>query len=134
LSSGAFTLPQLSKLLDVQYRTLHSWVERGLLQPSVQKSRGTGTRNLFDERDAITACVLVELRSAGVNFELLAQAANRLREHPDALERDSIILVNGDVRIVSDAQAVAAELQRGGLTLAYKTASAQHRVRELAAA
>src|SRR4051794_16474337 len=49
LSSAAFTLPQLSKLLDVQYRTLHSWVERGLLEPSVQKSRGTGTRNLFDE-------------------------------------------------------------------------------------
>src|SRR4051794_2081900 len=106
----AYTLPQLSRLLDVQYRTLHSWVERGLLEPSVQQSSGTGTRNIFDDRDALTACVLADLRAAGVRFELLQQAADRLGKNDEALERQAYMLVNGDVRIVFDEQEAAAAL------------------------
>ena len=130
----AYTLPQLSKLLDVQYRTLHSWVERGLLQPSVQQSSGTGTRNLFDSADAVTACVLADLRAAGVNFDLLQQAAERLRETQDALQRQAFMLVNGDVKIVFDATQAATALGQGGLTLAYNTADALERVASCAAA
>jgi DNA-binding transcriptional MerR regulator len=124
----AYTLPQLSRLLDVQYRTLHSWVERGLLEPSVQQSSGTGTRNLFDDRDALTACVLADLRAAGVRFELLQQAADRLRKNDEALDRQAFMLVNGDVSIVFDEQEAATALKRGGLTLAYNTAGAMERL------
>jgi DNA-binding transcriptional MerR regulator len=127
----AYTLPQLSKLLDVQYRTLHSWVERGLIQPSVQQSSGTGTRNLFDERDALTACVLAELRAAGVNFDLLQQASERLRNSEDAVRRQAFMLFNGDVKIVFDEQEAAATLKRGGLTLAYNTAAALERLEQI---
>jgi DNA-binding transcriptional MerR regulator len=128
MPSDEYTLPQLSKLLNVQYRTLHSWVERGLLRPSVRQSHGTGTPNVFDDRDAVTACILADLRSAGVNFELLRQAAERLRENDDVLHRRAFMLVNGDVKIVFDEQEAAAALQRGGLTLAYNTAGALARV------
>jgi DNA-binding transcriptional MerR regulator len=129
---GAYTLPQLSALLDVQYRTLHSWVERGLLRPGLQQSTGTGTRNLFDYRDALTACILAELRAVGVNFKLLEQAAERLRESDDALQDRAFMLVNGDVSIVFDEQEAVAALTRGGLTLAYNTASAHKRLEEIA--
>jgi DNA-binding transcriptional MerR regulator len=128
----AHTLPQLSRLLDVHYRTLHSWVERGLLRPSVPQSSGTGTRNLFDDRDAVAACVLAELRAAGLKFDLLQQAAERLRENDDALRRQAFMLVNSDVRIVFDEQEAAAALMRGGLTLAYNTAGALKRVAQIA--
>jgi len=124
----AYTLPQLSAQLGVNYRTLHSWVERGLFSPSLQQSKGTGSRNVFSARDALTACVLVELRAAGVNFDLLRQAAEQLREHEDTLERPAYMLVNGDVRIVRDPQQAARALERGGLTLAYNTAGALARL------
>jgi DNA-binding transcriptional MerR regulator len=124
----AYTLPELSKLTEVQYRTLHSWVERGLLQPSVQQSTGTGTRNLFDDRDAVTACVLTDLRAAGVNFDLLQQAAERIRAADDVLSRRAFMLVNGDVNIVFDERDAARALKRGGLTLAYNTGGALQRV------
>lgn len=117
----AYTLPQLSEALDIQYRTLHSWVERDLLRPGVQRSTGTGSRNLFSVEDAVMAGILVELRGAGVNFELLEQAAERLRETEGALRREAFMLVNGDVRIVFDRSEAATALARGGLTLAYNT-------------
>jgi len=125
MSPDAYTLPQLSKLLDVQYRTLHSWVERGLLQPSVQQSSGTGVPNLFDQDDAVTACVLTDLRAAGVNFKLLTLAAERLRENKDALSRPAFLLLNGDVKIIFDAEAAAAAIEEeSGLTLAYNNVTA----------
>lgn len=122
-----YTLPQLSKALDVQYRTLHSWVERGLLRPGIQKSSGTGTRNLFNQQDAVMACILAELREAGVNFDLLEQAAERLRGTKKALHQEAFMLVNGDVKIVFDRQEAAAALERGGLTLAFNTGEALER-------
>lgn len=134
MPQDAYTLPQLSKLLDINYRTLHSWVERGLLRPGVQQSSGTGTRNLFSEQDALTACILADLRQAGVNFELLEQAAERLRQNDDALREEAFLLVNGDVTIVFDEQEAVAALRRGGLTLAYNTGEALGQLGQLVAA
>ena len=131
MPQDAYTLPELSRLLDVQYRTLHSWVERGLIRASVKQSTGTGNRNLFDRRDAVTACVLVDLRAAGVNFDLLQQAAEQLRNTDDALQRQAYMLVNGDVQILFDEHEAAAALQRGGLTLAYNTAGALERIERI---
>jgi len=130
IPTDTYTLPQLSRLLGVHYRTLHSWVERGLLQPSVQRSRGTGTPNLFDSRDAVTAYVLAELRAAGVSLEIMRQVADRLRETDDALSRKAFMLVNGDVKVVFEPEEVGAALARGGLTLAYNTATALEKITE----
>lgn len=132
MPSDTYTLPQLSRLLGVHYRTLHSWVERGLLQPSVRRSRGTGTPNLFDDRDAVTACVLADLRAAGVSLDVMRQAADRLRETDDALSRRAFMLVNGDVTVVFEPQEAGAALARGGLTLAYNTATALKKIAEAA--
>jgi DNA-binding transcriptional MerR regulator len=130
----AYTLPHLAKVVDVHYRTLHSWVERGLLCPSVQESSGTGTHNLFSEEDAVMACVLADLRQAGVKFELLEQAAARLRENNRALREEAYLLVNGDVTIVFHEQEAVSALRRGGLTLAYNTGEALGRLKQFALA
>lgn len=127
METESFTLPELSKAFDVHYRTLHSWVERGLLEPGVHRSTGTGTPNRFSRQDAVMVCILSELRDAGVKFELLTQAAERLRKTDSALEEEAFMLVNGDVRIVFDSEEAASSLERGGLTLAYNTGAALER-------
>jgi DNA-binding transcriptional MerR regulator len=127
VEAESFTLPELSKAFDVHYRTLHSWVERGLLEPGIRRSTGTGKPNRFSRQDAVMVCILSELRDAGVKFELLTQAAERLRETDCALEEEAFMLVNGDVRIVFDSGDAASALERGGLTLAYNTGAALER-------
>src|SRR5688572_1093173 len=116
------TLPQLAELAGVEYRTLHTWLKRGLLAPSVQPSSGTGTPNLFGNEDAVRARVLADLRRAGISLEVLAHAGARLQEHPEALQREAIMLLGvDDVRVVFDAVEALPSLERGGVTLAYNT-------------
>jgi DNA-binding transcriptional MerR regulator len=128
--SRLLTLPQLAEIVGVEYRTLHTWLRRGLLRPSGQRSEQTGVPNLFYIEDAVHAKIIADLRSHGVAFELLKEAADLLAEHPDALRGGSSLLVNGSVSVVSpsDAQAI---IQREKLTLVYNT---EHAVREVEAA
>jgi DNA-binding transcriptional MerR regulator len=129
----AFTLPQLSKAFGAPYRTLHSWVERDMVSPSVHRATGTGRANLFDRQDALTVAILSELREAGVTLDLLRRAAERLHERRDDLARPVYLLVNGDVAIVADGEAVAAALTRGGAMLALHTGKALDLVEALQA-
>ena len=124
------TLPELAQTIGVEYRTLHSWVGRGILPPSVQASRGAGVPNLFSTQDAVKAKVVAELRQTGVSFDMLKQTSQKLDDHPLALTDGAIVLVNGSVSIV-DAQGAAAAIQRDALTLAYNTT---HAVQAIAAA
>jgi DNA-binding transcriptional MerR regulator len=121
------TLPQLARLADVQYRTLHTWVQRGVLEPSAQASDGTGTPNLFTVDDAVTTVIISDLRRGGVPFEVLKRAARTLSEHADALDDDALLMVNGKVEIANGAQNALDALRRDGLTMVYIAAHAPRR-------
>lgn len=127
MATTLLTLPQLAVAVGVEYRTLHSWLKRGLLAPSVQRSSGTGIPNLFTPEDAVKAKVVADLRQAGVSFERIAETVSMLDQHPTALTRGAMILVNGSVH-VTDAESAAAAIREEGLTLVYNTAHAARTV------
>jgi DNA-binding transcriptional MerR regulator len=130
-SPGLLTLPQVARLVGVEYRTLHSWLKRGLLQPSIQRSTGPGVPNLFNTRDAIRAKVVADLRGSGVPFNKVDEAATQIEDHATALTDDgAMVLVNGSVSVLDDDAAFAA-IKRESLTLVYHTA---HAVRTITAA
>jgi len=112
------TLPQVANTVGVEYRTLHSWLQRGLIEPSIQRSRGTGVPHLFNREDVVKAKVITDLRQAGVSFELLAEAASSLDGHPTALVDGAVVLVNGSVSVV-DPDRAAAAISGEVLTLVY---------------
>jgi DNA-binding transcriptional MerR regulator len=122
------TLPQLAEVVGVEYRTLHSWLQRGLVQPSMQRSSGTGVPNLFSSEDAVKAKVIADLRQAGMSFQLLAETASSLDAHTGALTHGAIVLVNGSVSIV-DADAAAAAIRQQSLSLVYNTEHAVDAIR-----
>jgi DNA-binding transcriptional MerR regulator len=81
--------------VGVEYRTLHSWLKRGLLAPSLQKSGGIGIPNLFTREDAIKAKVVADLRHAGLSFERLHETALTLEQKPAALTEGAMVLSTG---------------------------------------
>lgn len=129
-SPRLLTLPQVAEMIGVEYRTLHSWLKRGLLRPSLQASRGIGVPNLFSVRDAVRAKVVADLRQSGLSFEKLEQASAELETHATALTEGAMVLVNGSVSVVDDTEAYTA-IKKESLTLVYDTGYA---VREIAAA
>ncbi len=119
-SPRLLTLPQIAELVGVEYRTLHSWLQRGLLRPSLQASRGTGVPNLFSIEDAIRAKVIADLRQSGASFDRLQEATEQLDDHPHALTSGATVLVNGSVSIL-DEEEVAAALKKESIALVYNT-------------
>jgi DNA-binding transcriptional MerR regulator len=130
LASRLLTLPQVAEIVGVEYRTLHSWLKRGLLRPSAQQSSGIGVPNLFNADDLVHAKVVADLRQSGLPFERLSEAAEQLGTYPDALSRGASVLVNGSVTVVDEADAAEA-IQNESLTLVYNT---KHAVQDVRAA
>jgi DNA-binding transcriptional MerR regulator len=128
LTRTGLTLPELAEVADVEYRTLHTWVKRGLVEPSVRRSAGTGTANLFSGTDAVAARVLADLRRAGLSMATLERASEALRENDRLLDRPGVLLVNGKVEVFSNTTSAAAALDRPGVSLVYRTREALERV------
>lgn len=75
-----YTLPQIAEHSGAEYRTLRSWIERGLIKPSVEAlKKGTGHVEVFTERDAELIYALAELRRRGLDMDALAIIAATLR-------------------------------------------------------
>lgn len=104
--SGPLTLPQVAQSAGVEYATLHSWLKRGLLNASLQTSLGTGSPNLFSERDALAARILADLRRAGVDLQHLERVADELKVHPEQIEGNGALVINGSVDLVESTQSL----------------------------
>jgi DNA-binding transcriptional MerR regulator len=84
-ASKAYTLPEIAKAAGAEYRTLKSWVDRGLFAPSVHSAGGgTGRRDLYSERDAEVASLLTSLRSRGLDMAALEIVAADLKSRRTA--------------------------------------------------
>lgn len=127
MASRLLTLPKVAELIGVEYRTLHTWLKRGLLRPSANASTGTGDPNLFSPSDLVHAKVVADLRQSGLPFEKLLEAAERLDGNELALTSGAMVLVNGSVSVVDGAEA-GEIIRQESLTLVYNT---EHAVREM---
>jgi DNA-binding transcriptional MerR regulator len=121
-----FTLPELASLVDVEYRTLHTWVRRGLLSASCAQAEGSGTRNVFDRSDALEAYVLADLRRVGVELSTLEQVASELRDsRHERTDGGELLLINGSVSLSRREQLTEA-VSRISPTLVYDLAHASN--------
>jgi DNA-binding transcriptional MerR regulator len=91
-----YTLPELAEICEVDYRTLHNWQKRGILSPSRQEANGSGTKNLFDEADALQVVILAELRKDGVEVRRLQAVAAKIRELIEEMAGDELLVISGD--------------------------------------
>jgi DNA-binding transcriptional MerR regulator len=134
MAEGTFTLPQLADLVGVEYRTLHTWLRRGLLAASRVQARGSGSRNVFDRDDALEALVLADLRRAGVELATLDRAAQALRAARSQRSRGGILLVNGKVSFCTDEACLRSALAESSPTLVYDVSHAEVALAERTAA
>lgn len=109
LERRLFSLPEVSERCGVEYRTLHTWLRRGLIQASAREAAGSGTRNELTFSDLVVTKALSDLRRLGLGFDALSSVADRLRG-ADALS-DTTMLINGAVQAV-ERRCEAAELSR----------------------
>ena len=120
-----FTLPQLAQISGAEYRTLHTWVRRGLLAPSRQEAVGSGTVNLFDDADALEVCMLADLRRLGLSVSALQRLTDGIRRRPVRLTGDELLLLNGSVTVLAGYSMLPKAVAAGTPALVYDMARAR---------
>jgi DNA-binding transcriptional MerR regulator len=119
------TLPQVAAAAEVEYRTLHTWLKRGLVRATCRSSDGAGTPNLFSAADALEARILADLRRAGLDLEALDRTARAIHTAPARLAGNELLLINGNVSVFEDEKQLRRELERPEPTFLYNVARAR---------
>jgi hypothetical protein len=116
---ASLTLPQVAEAADVEYRTLHTWVKRGLLHPSFHTSTGAGRPSLFSFQDTLKARILGHLRSAGIDLDLLERTAAGMEAIAE-LKSDDTLLVNGKVSVLKGGEDLGAAIDQAQPSVVYR--------------
>ena len=130
----SLTLPQVAAVADVEYRTLHLWLRRGILTLTSQAAADSGSTNLFDIGDALLARVFGDLRRAGLELHVLERVAVELQRQGRRPTGAEILVVNGRVELVGRSDDVRERLTGAGATVVYDTAEARAAVERALAA
>lgn len=128
-----FSLPELAQLSGIDSRTLHNWMQRGILTPSRQRANGSGTKNIFDAGDALYLVIVADLRRGGAEIKLLEDAAGALREFAAHSTGGELLWITEEVQIVSDPGLLADNADRFGPALIYATSRAHRALSEFEA-
>jgi DNA-binding transcriptional MerR regulator len=105
--------PLVCRLAGITYRQLDYWARTGIVEPSGQAARGSGTQRLYTCADLTLLRVLGALRDHGVALRHGREIGAVLRDRGDGLRPGDVIVVDAaGVRIVPPA-----ELDLGGIAL-----------------
>jgi DNA-binding transcriptional MerR regulator len=73
--------PQACKIVDITYRQLDYWTRTGLVSPSIQPAKGSGTQRLYSFNDLLQLKVIRGLTDAGASLQKVRQAIDYVREN-----------------------------------------------------
>jgi len=106
--------PQACKIVDITYRQLDYWTRTGLVSPTVQPARGSGTQRLYSFNDLLQLKVIKGLTDAGASLQKVRQAIDYVRENlADDWSKVTIVADGSGVyACTSDAEVV--DLLRSG--------------------
>jgi DNA-binding transcriptional MerR regulator len=75
--------PQTCKIVDITYRQLDYWTRTGLVIPSLQEAKGSGTQRLYSFNDLLQLKVIKSLTDAGASLQKIRQAIDYVQNHMD---------------------------------------------------
>ena len=106
--------PQACKIVDITYRQLDYWTRTGLVSPTVQPAKGSGTQRLYSFNDLLQLKVIKGLTDAGASLQKVRQAIDYVRENlADDWSKVTIVADGSGVyACTSDAEVV--DLLRSG--------------------
>jgi DNA-binding transcriptional MerR regulator len=97
-----YRAPQVCNLVGISYRQLDYWARTGLIRPSIQSARGSGTQRLYSFTDIVQLKVVKRLLDAGMSLKRIRSAMDILRAQ---LDSDAPL---ADVTLLSDGTTIYA--------------------------
>lgn len=106
--------PQVCKLVGITYRQLDYWARTGLLRPSINDARGSGSKRRYSYHDVVELKVIKQLLDAGISLQSARRAVDCLREDlgTDLAATNLVLTESRSVLARSDGEVV--DLLAGG--------------------
>nr|WP_231129349.1 MerR family transcriptional regulator [Bifidobacterium choloepi] len=103
-----------SKIAGITYRQLDYWARKGIVEPSITPSHGSGSRRLYSFKDIVILAVSKQLLDVGVNLQNVTNAIEYLMtKSVAALEHTTIMCDGTRVHDCSKSEQIAALLGSG---------------------
>ena len=106
--------PQACKIVGITYRQLDYWTRTGLVAPTVQTARGSGTQRLYSFNDLLQLKVIKSLTDAGASLQKVRQALDYVKSDLDADWATLTIVTDGAGVYACTSDAEVVDLLRSG--------------------
>jgi DNA-binding transcriptional MerR regulator len=108
--------PQVCSVVGITYRQLDYWARTGLLLPSINEARGSGSQRRYSYTDLVQLKVIKRLLDAGVSLQTARKAIDCLRSAGDNLASANLVTDDrGSVLAYSGEEII--DLLQGGQTV-----------------
>jgi DNA-binding transcriptional MerR regulator len=105
--------PTVCKIVGITYRQLDYWARTGLVTPSVQEAKGSGSQRLYSFEDVVQLRVVKRLLDTGVSLQRVRMAIDELRSRGQRISDATLVSDGTSVYAVDDNAQVIDLLQRG---------------------
>jgi DNA-binding transcriptional MerR regulator len=105
--------PQVCNIVGITYRQLDYWARTGLLRPSLDDAKGSGTKRRYSYGDVVELKVIKQLLDAGVNLQQARRAISCLRESGEDLATANLVIA-GEGSVLARTGEEIIDLLQGG--------------------
>ncbi len=82
-TSRTYSTHEVAQMSGFSVRQIAYWAKQGIIMPSVQQARGSGTRRRYNFDDLLQLRFIRQLRHHGWSVQKIREAINKLREVMD---------------------------------------------------
>jgi len=108
--------PQVCSIVGITYRQLDYWARTGLLHPSINEAKGSGSQRVYSYTDLVQLKVIKRLLDAGVSLQAARKAIECLRSSGDELASANLV-IDGKRSVLAHSGEEVIDLLKGGQTV-----------------
>jgi DNA-binding transcriptional MerR regulator len=108
--------PQVCSVVGITYRQLDYWARTGLLHPSINQAKGSGSQRVYSYSDLVQLKVIKRLLDSGISLRAARRAIECLRSSGEDLGTANLVIDDGRSVLVHTGEEII-DLLKGGQTV-----------------
>ena len=113
MTEQGYRVPEVTKIVGISYRQLDYWARTGLVRPSVQDARGSGSQRLYSFQDLAMLKLIKRMLDTGVNLQQIRKAMGTLKELKEPALGTTLVSDGTRIYSVDSPEAVVDLLAKG---------------------
>ena len=94
MEEKSYSTLDIVKKLDIPRERLREWIDRGFIVPSIERSSGQGTKNLFSRKDVYLIALFEKFLVSGISRKM---AARLIQDYKKNYENEAKNIKTGEI-------------------------------------